>query len=436
VLKALQKGLARLKIIFGFVLISFNDFLCCFLFAKQRPYLLQGHARPITVLQFNYDGDLLFSASKDLVPSVWMIDCNTLTASGNPTVFRFGTYEGHKGTVWDVDCDRFSRRLLTASADSTCKLWRVDTGECLCTYKHFGSVRGVAWSLGNSTQFATISEPFVDHNARIRVYNVLKMTTPWDMTTDASTDPALNANSYEAYDEKHQIEPVLDIEIPKGPSNKRILPMNIYWTHNNAYLTVSFDNGMIRRYDAVTGAIVLEKQVHDKKINRLRYNRYQTFCITSSVDCTARLLDAETFSVIKTYKTDRPVNDAVLNESLHHVLLGGGQEAMSVTTTAGKVGKFETRFFHTVYETEFGTVKGHFGPINALDIATGSAGSAGSDSGSSVGPRYYASGAEDGYVRLHFFDSSYLTMKDSVPEDDEPLSGGEEDENDENKAEN
>jgi hypothetical protein len=68
---------------------------------------------------------------------------------------------------------------------------------------------------------------------------------------------------------------------------------------------------------------------------------------------------------LKTYKTDRPVNDAVISETKEHILLGGGQEAMSVTTTSGKVGKFETRFFHLVYEEEFGTVKGHFGPINA-----------------------------------------------------------------------
>jgi hypothetical protein len=33
--------------------------------------------------------------------------------------------------------------------------------------------------------------------------------------------------------------------------------------------------------------------------------------------------------------------------------------------------------------------------------------------------RCYASGAEDGYVRLHHFDKSYLNMKDPVPEEDE-----------------
>jgi len=84
---------------------------------------------------------------------------------------------------------------------------------------------------------------------------------------------------------------------------------------------------------------------------------------------------------------------------------------MSVTTTSGKTGKFETRFFHLVYEEEFGTVKGHFGPINALAI--------------NPDGRSYASGAEDGYVRLHFFDKSYIDMKDPVPEVNEDDDEGE-----------
>lgn len=33
--------------------------------------------------------------------------------------------------------------------------------------------------------------------------------------------------------------------------------------------------------------------------------------------------------------------------------------------------------------------------------------------------RNYASGAEDGYVRLHQFDQDYLDMKDPVPEEGE-----------------
>jgi len=85
------------------------------------------------------------------------------------------------------------------------------------------------------------------------------------------------------------------------------------------------------------------------------------------------------------------------------VLIGGGQDAMSVTTTAASQGKFETRFFHYMYGEEFGRVKGHFGPINALAIHP---------SGKS-----YASGSEDGYIRLHHFDQAYIRCDDLVPED-------------------
>ena len=55
-----------------------------------------------------------------------------------------------------------------------------------------------------------------------------------------------------------------------------------------------------------------------------------------------------------------------LSLSCSQVVLGGGQEAMEVTTTTTKAGKFEARFFHMVFEEEIGRVKGHFGPINSL----------------------------------------------------------------------
>lgn len=47
-----------------------------------------------------------------------------------------------------------------------------------------------------------------------------------------------------------------------------------------------------------------------------------------------------------------------------------------------------------VYGEEIGRVKGHFGPINTLAFYPNGKG--------------YASGGEDGYVRLHHFDPSYF----------------------------
>ena len=250
-------------------------------------------------------------------------------------------------------------------------------------------MRGVAWSEGGH-QFATISDPFVEHNAKISVFD-----------SPRGQDPTTYPES-----------PRLEIDLPKDHTNKRVNPTNVVWMPLNETLLVTFDNGTIRLYDPQTGDEMEEIQAHEKKINRVRFNREKTLFLTSSGDFTSKLFDVVDLKHHKTYKTDRPVNDAVLSETKDHILLGGGQEAMSVTTTSGKVGKFETRFFQLVYEEEFGTVKGHFGPINALAI--------------NPNGRSFASGAEDGYVRLHFFDKSYLDMKDPVPE--EPEEGEEEEE--------
>ena len=59
----------------------------------------------------------------------------------------------------------------------------------------------------------------------------------------------------------------------------------------------------------------------------------------------------------QTFKTERPVNSAAVSPIREHVVLGGGQDAMDVTTTSTKIGKFDARFFHMVFEEEFGRVK-------------------------------------------------------------------------------
>lgn len=217
-------------------------------------------------------------------------------------------------------------------------MWACETGECLMTFNHRGPVRGVAWSEDNRT-FATISDPFVEHNAKISIF-----------------------------DKDDGEDVVMEIDIPKE-NGKRVNATNIWWTHLNEHLMVSFDNGVIRLYNPNTGSIEDEIRAHDKKINRFQMNREKTLFITSSADFSSKLYDAVNLEHLKTYQTDRPVNDAVISETKDHILLGGGQEAMSVTTTSGKVGKFETRFFWLVYEEEFGCVKGHFGPINACKFS-------------------------------------------------------------------
>lgn len=146
-----------------------------------------------------------------------------------------------------------------------------------------------------------------------------------------------------------------------------------------------------------TGKQLEQVQVHDQMIMDLQMSNDGTHMVSASLDKTAKLLDVQSLQVLKTYVTDRPCNSAAISPTFPHILLGGGQDASQVTTTAARAGKFEKKFYHKVYAEEFGSVRGHFGPINAVAFHPEGTG--------------FSSGGEDGFVRLHHFDPDYFNLK-------------------------
>lgn len=79
----------------------------------MRPLSLKGHERPLTRIRLNREGDILFSSSKDKSICVWYVE------NGE----RIGTYEGHAGTVYDVDVKWDTKTLVSASADFSFKVF-------------------------------------------------------------------------------------------------------------------------------------------------------------------------------------------------------------------------------------------------------------------------------------------------------------------------
>jgi translation initiation factor 3 subunit I len=166
------------------------------------------------------------------------------------------------------------------------------------------------------------------------------------------------------------------------------------WGTLDQFIITGHENGELVQWDVKMQEDIRKEKPHDAQIMDLQANRDLTFLISSSKDNTAKLFDIETLGHLKTYKTDRPVNSAAVSPIKDHVVLGGGQEAIEVTQTAAQTGKFEARFFHLIFEEEFARVKGQFGPINTIAIHPDG--------------KSYASGAEDGLVRIHHFDNDYL----------------------------
>lgn len=326
----------------------------------MKPLILKGHTRPLTCVKYNREGDLLLTTSKDNVPTLWYAD----------TGERIGTYDGHKGTVWWVDISRDSSMVITGGADMTVKLWRTETGELLTSFTMTGPVRSVAFGEGDKSFFA-VTDPFRSDPVSISVYDIA------DDPEQQVTTPKFMWN-------------VEDFGAPDVRITRAL------WGPLNRYILTGDSKGTIRLHDPSNGAVQRSVEEHTNKIQALSFNKEKTLLITGSADCNSKLFETSEFRCIATYETSVPVNAAVISPIKEHVLVAGGQDAMNVTTTSTRAGKFETKFFHRVFAEEFGIVRGHFGPVNSLAFHPEGIG--------------FTSGAEDGYIRVHKFDKDYFEM--------------------------
>jgi len=325
----------------------------------MRPILLQGHTRPLTQIKYNSEGDLLFTAAKDKSCNVWF------SANGE----RLGTYDGHNGVVWSVDPSYDSKFLLTGSGDYSAIYWDLETGKILEKLTCDAPVRSVGFSY-SAKEFFLATDQVGSKDTEILLFDA----------RDRSQLPSK--------------KPWQTITIPK--SNPRV--SCVIWGPQSQILITGHDNGDLNLFQPKTQDRVTHMTGHhENRINDLQTGRDGLLLITACKDQTARLWDPFSLELLKTYKTDRPVNSAAICPFKEHVVIGGGQEAQDVTTTANKVGKFEAKFYHMVFEEEFARVKGHFGPINTIAVHPDG--------------KSYSSGGEEGYVRMHYFDDVYLDFE-------------------------
>lgn len=322
----------------------------------MRPILLQGHERALTQIRYNRDGDIIFSTAKDQHICAWFAH------NGE----RLGTYHGHQGALWTVDVDPTSTIIASGAADNTVRLWDIKTGKCLKVWNFDTAVKRVEFNEDGSRLLA-VTEKRMGFLGTIVVLAI-----------------------------------TLDVEAEQ--SDERVMTISCEeskatvagWSYMSKYIIAGHEDGSVSQYDAKTGEPLDNVQVHelDMLITDLQWSQDRTYFITACKDKTAKLINARNLEVLKTYVADTPLNSAAITPKKDFVILGGGQAAMDVTTTAARQGKFEARFYHKIFEEEIGRVRGHFGPLNTVAANPNGKG--------------YASGGEDGYVRVHQFDKAYF----------------------------
>ncbi|RUP46951.1 putative translation initiation factor 3 and TGF-beta interacting protein, partial [Jimgerdemannia flammicorona] len=182
------------------------------------------------------------------------------------------------------------------------------------------------------------------------------------------------------------------------------------WSYLNKYIIMGHEDGSISQWDWKSQERLKFHQPHVDVITDIQFSEDRSYFVTASKDKTAQVFEASTLDPLKKFSTDTPLNSASFTPRYQEfVVVGGGQEAMNVTTTGARAGKFECRFWHKILEEELGRVKGHFGPINTIAVHP--------DGRRTVltmviiWGRSFSSGGEDGYVRVHTFDDDYYKFK-------------------------
>ncbi|CAD5212236.1 unnamed protein product [Bursaphelenchus xylophilus] len=318
----------------------------------MKPLSLQGHTRALTRVRINNDGDLLFTASKDHSPTVWFLE------NGE----RIGTYEGHTGVIWDIDVSWDTRHLVSSSGDPSVRVWDVETGKQLNYIKVPTVGRSVSLSYsGNQLAFTTIKVAL----------------NPPSLCIADIRDPS------------HMAGDNIDIQLDSAGANC------CAFSHMDDTVVIGTTGGVLQQFDLRNPSDAINFSVaHSSTINDLQVSRDEGLLVSSSNDRTAKLHDARDLTLLKTYKSGRPVNSSAISPTHPYIAVGGGEEAMTVTQTAASAGQFETKLFHAVYENEFAYFKGHFGPVNTLAYAPNG--------------KVIVTGSEDGYVRIQELDKEYF----------------------------
>lgn len=341
----------------------------------MKPYLLHLHERPLTLVKFNDDGDFFLSCAKDG-------ECCLIRTD---TCERVGTYNpnGEKpGAIYACDVTLDSQYVCIAGADGRLIFFSFE-GEQVGQLNHGGICKYIEFNLkpGAQNKVVTCNDKFksaADGTIPNRI-----MIWQWHDGKQVNFKRLLS----------------IDEQLPMKATK-------VKWGAYDETIVSIFEEGTVIIWDSTSGKQLYLVTAHNIAVTSMNFSADRMLMITSSKDMTAKLwaMDEGEPQLVKTYKTDRPLNDAAISplyqnekQPKYHVLLGGGQDAKDVTTTASSSGKFEATIWHMVYEEEIGSVKGHFGPMNCLAWFRDGRG--------------FVTGGEDGYVRVQHFDNDYFTKK-------------------------
>lgn len=336
----------------------------------MKPEVVHVHERPLSLVKFNYDGDFFITCAKDGDVCLMRTDpCE-----------RVGTYPppggGEKGpAIAAVDITLDSQYVVVANVDGKLLYYKF-TGEMVGNVNHQGILKYVEWNQKPGAQnmvctcndkFKLAAEGLVPHRIMVWQFQPSKRLL------------------------------VISEELPMKATK-------VKWGPFDETLVSIHEEGTIVIWDSSDGKKLKLLDAHKGPVTNLNFTEDRMLMISSSKDHTAKVWAMDEYECVQVCETDRPLNDASISplynaekDPKYHILMGGGQDAKDVTTTATGNNQFGAVLWHMIYNEEIGTIRAHFGPLNTLAWRRDGRG--------------FVTGGEDGFVRVHVFDNEYFTSK-------------------------
>jgi WD40 repeat protein len=269
----------------------------------------------ISIIKYNYNGDLLFIGDKD---------SNLITVIDTVNKKIIGNYEGHNGVIWCLDSCK-NDLLVSCSGDMCVIFWNLKTGEQIRKIKYKGIPKNVA--ISNNSEYLLIS---VDTISK-RFTNVLYLYSISDNTERVLMEPENKITS-------------------------------INWLNEQEVL-LSYDDGNID-FVNITDNSSLKYKLHESAIKSVTFNSDRTKIVTASVDKTCKIFNLEKREVELTIQSTVPLNSACFSPIRNVVMMGGGLDGLSVAFSLHN--DTSIKFCSLKKGTHIGEISTHFGPIKNI----------------------------------------------------------------------